>query len=340
MAMWAPRMFHTCVALPDGGIVLMGGNDRNDVWRSVDYGATWIEMTASAEWDGRSLHSSVSLPGGDIVIMGGAHPANDNDVWHSLDNGSTWHQHVTGIPWWSARSYHSSVTTLSGDIILTGGYNTIGDVLNDVWTSSDGGLTWTQMIVNAEWGGRISHTTVSMPDGSVVLMGGMLSASVLANDVWRSVDDGTTWVQMTASAEWTPRYGHSSVAMPDGSIVLTGGIDDFGILWKNDTWRSTDNGATWARLNDGGWWTPRYYHTCVITSDDTIVISGGQDPTGVTNDSWWSINNGVSWITSGRPIPNVSNGDPIILTVPSEALITVTATLWDVKKYGENQKSE
>ncbi len=33
------------------------------------------------------------------------------------------------------------------------------------------------------------------------------------------------WVQQTASAEWTARYDHTSVVMPDGSIVLMGGND-------------------------------------------------------------------------------------------------------------------
>ena len=35
------------------------------------------------------------------------------------------------------------------------------------------------------------------------------------------------------------RQQHSTAAMPDGSIILTGGAA------TNDTWRSTDNGSTW-----------------------------------------------------------------------------------------------
>ena len=45
------------------------------------------------------------------------------------------------------------------------------------------------------------------------------------DDVWRSTDDGSTWTQMTASAGWSPRTGHSSVVMPDGSIMLMGGFN-------------------------------------------------------------------------------------------------------------------
>ena len=33
------------------------------------------------------------------------------------------------------------------------------------------------------------------------------------------------WRQVNASSGWAPRYAHSSVAMPDGSIMLMGGFD-------------------------------------------------------------------------------------------------------------------
>lgn len=43
---------------------------------------------------------------------------------------------------------------------------------------------------------------------------------------------------MTANAEWSARYGHSSVVMLDGSIILMGGYGSGG----HDVWRSTDKG--------------------------------------------------------------------------------------------------
>jgi len=54
----------------------------------------------------------------------------------------------------------------------------------------------------------------------------------------------TPWTQVTASAGWSARAGHSSVAMPDGSIVLMGGYP-----FPNDVWQSTDNGATWTQMS-------------------------------------------------------------------------------------------
>ena len=85
---------------------------------------------------------------------------------------------------------------------------------------------WTQMTANAEWSARIDSSSVLMPDNSIILMGGHefgSSGSGYFNDIWRSIDDGATWTQITPSAEWPARWGHSSVVMPDSSIVLMGG---------------------------------------------------------------------------------------------------------------------
>ena len=81
------------------------------------------------------------------------------------------------------------------------------------------------MNASAGWSARTGHSSVVMPDGSIVLMGGFDGTSEF-NDVWRSTDNGATWTQVNASAGWTGRDGHSSVVMPDGSIVLMGGNTD------------------------------------------------------------------------------------------------------------------
>jgi PKD repeat protein len=82
-----------------------------------------------------------------------------------------------------------------------------------------------------------------MPDGSIVLMGGYDDIDGYKNDVWRSTDNGAMWTQVNASPGWTARSDHSSVAMADGSIVLTGGYDDID-GYKNDVWRTMPAGSS------------------------------------------------------------------------------------------------
>jgi hypothetical protein len=250
-AEWVGREGHTSVALPDGSIVLMGGNDgkatttdnpRNDVWRSTDQGATWTLMTATAPWTGRSDHSSMTLPDGSIVLMGGRNfrlSVRFNDVWRSIDQGATWIRMTAAAPW-TARDEHTSVVRPDGSIVLMGGYDG-STSLNDVWRSTDQGATWTQMTAAAGWTPRSSHTSVTLPDGSIVLIGGYYwdGSGNSLNDVWRSTDQGATWTQITTAAPWTGRYSHSSVTLPDGSIVLMAG--DY-VLY--DVWRLETAGST------------------------------------------------------------------------------------------------
>jgi PKD repeat protein len=286
---WSARTDDSSVSMPDGSIVVMGGyNDTgsqlNDVWRSADDGATWTEMTAHAIWSGRWGQSSVAMPDGSIVLMGGDDgSANRNDVLRSTDNGAAWTE-MNASAGWDGRYHHTSVAMPDGSIVLMGGYTSSGDI-NDVWRSTDNGATWTQQTASAGWSPRERPVSVVMPDGSIILMGGAESSGILKNDTWRSTDNGATWTQLTASAGWSPRVSFTSLAMPDGSIVLMGGQGYGGIL-TNDTWRSTDNGATWKQLTASAGWSQRDDQTSVAMPDGSIVLMGGQGYGGTTNDVW------------------------------------------------------
>jgi PKD repeat protein len=240
---WSARDGHRSVVMPDGSIVLMGGGDKNDVWRSTDNGATWTQMTASAGWSARSYFSSVVTLDGSIVLMGGYSSGPKNDVWRSTDNGATWTQ-MTANAGWTPRNSHSSVVTRDGGIVLMSGSNGPKN-MNDVWRSTDNGATWTQVSASAEWLARGYPNSVVMPDGSIVLMGGYTGENYVEakNDVWRSTDYGATWTQLNASAGWPGRWGHSSVVMPDGSVVLMGG-HTFDSGPKSDVWRFMPTGSS------------------------------------------------------------------------------------------------
>ena len=286
---WSARNRHSSVVMPDGSIVLMGGwegyNVKNDVWRSTDNGTTWTQVNENAGWSARRSHSSVVMPDGSIVLMGGWDSSSRNDIWRSTDNGTTWTQVNTGYRW-SARYSHSSVVMPDGSIVLMGGVDSSDSYYNDTWQSTDNFAVWTKLNESAGWSARQGHSSVVMPDGSIVLMGGYGGSFIFYNDVWRSMDNGETWTQVNASAGWSARRSHSSVVMPDGSIVLMGGSDIGGP--RNDVWRSTDNGATWTQVDASTEWSTRYMQSAVVMPDGSIVLMGGYQDAGTAyyNDVW------------------------------------------------------
>ena len=248
---WSGRI-PTSVAMPDGSIILMGGGDysnyNNDTWRSIDNGETWTLVNESAGWSARIGHSSVVMPDGSIILTGGIGnkgAANDlvmNDVWRSIDNGATWMQ-VNASAGWSGRAFHTSVVMADGSIVLIGGRDDDMNSRNDVWRSTDYGATWTMVSANAGLSPIWGCNGVVMPDGSIVLLGGTNGRSTYSNDLWRSTDKGATWSHMSENVGWSARVGSSSVAMPDGSIVLTGGWDAISNL-RNDVWRFMPAGSS------------------------------------------------------------------------------------------------
>lgn len=188
---------------------------------------------------------------------------------------------MTASAAWEVRDGHSSVVMPDGSIVLMGGFNwtpTYGNrLLNDVWRSGNGGKQWTQITPGAAWSERRGQSSVVMPDGNIVLMGGFDNG--YRNDVWVSDDGGASWAQLP-DAPWSARLGHTSVVLPNGHILLMGGIDDSGNC-QNDVWRSEDEGSTWTQVPiNGTWWTPRRLHTSVLLLDGRIVLMGGMGGVG------------------------------------------------------------
>ncbi len=63
------RRGHTSLVLSGGSVLVMGGeNDipgyTNDVWETLDGGASWILVTSSAGWEGKEILKlgSLSIP--------------------------------------------------------------------------------------------------------------------------------------------------------------------------------------------------------------------------------------------------------------------------------------
>ncbi|MFA5415251.1 MAG: lectin like domain-containing protein [Methanoregula sp.] len=193
---------------------------------------------------------------------------------------------------WSARDSFASVAMPDGSVLVLGGSDR-SRFNNDVWRSTDTGVTWSQVNARAGWTARYGHNSVVVPGSNVLLMGGSDTSGNCQNDTWLSQDYGASWTQVNASSGWSPRQDFANVAMPDGSIILTGGGD---LESTNDTWRSVDSGMTWTQVNASSGWSVRSLHSTVVLPDNSIVLMGGviNNADGL-NDTWRSTDNGVTW---------------------------------------------
>lgn len=258
-AEWTVRWsFGFCKGLTDN-ILISGGLhtsslETQDTWESTDMGLTWTQKSSSAGWggeEGRSGHKMVCTPSGTILLIAGTHDYVNfhNDVWKTTDRGVTWTQ-VTDNGGFDPRSHFAGVVLSDGRIVIMCGNKSAGSPPSfacDVWGSNDGGESWGSLNSNPGFLPRQLCDAVVLSDDSIVLFGGIGYSSgeyVYFADVWRSINGGTTWTQITASANCGSRYGHRMVALEDDSIIVTGGIGGL-----NTTWRSTDYGATWKQMS-------------------------------------------------------------------------------------------
>jgi PKD repeat protein len=281
------------------------------------YDGAWVEQTAGAGWDGRYSHTSSVLSDGSIVIMGGNSDSNRlNDVWISADKGENWtQQKVSDDPYgtpvsWDNRDLHCSVVLLDNSILIMGGVNENSDKLNDVWRSFDKGVTWSLVKPNDGdgWSPRWAFSSVVLPDGTILVMGGMNSSGDAVCDVWKSIDNGETWSEVNPSADWGARFWSSAVVTNGGNVLIIGGLSSYDMNesdYKNDVWMSTDSGATWSLINPSAEWEGRLEHSTNVLPDGTLLVIGGNSyNSSRLDDVWYSNDNGVSWFRcSGNTFP-------------------------------------
>ena len=203
-----------------------------------------------------------------------------NDIWSSTD-GITWTLENGNVPF--AARFNHTLVNYNNRLWINGGQDNDFE-FNDVWSSSDG-VNWVLETDNADFPSRQGHTSLVFND-RIYIIGGIDSnqGSGLGplNDVWSSTD-GINWDVETVDADFSPRFGHTSIVL-NNEIWVIGGL---GPGRRNDVWSSTD-GVNWTlEIEDTlmpSIFSRRFAHTS-LTLDDSILIIGGNDGTN-RNDVW------------------------------------------------------
>lgn len=236
------------------------------------------------------------------VLGGNAKDRWLNDVWSSPD-GETWTEVTAAAPW-SPRSQHQCVVH-DGKLWVIGGYD--GTLRNDVWSSADG-KDWELVTEAAPWSGRTDFRAEAF-NGRMLVMGGQEDWRRL-NDVWASAD-GRTWECLTPAAPWPERTRFASVVHKGRLFIGTGSFFEYdkwftsGSLgyydYRADLW-VTDDGATWAQLQDKGEFGRRVDAQMVSVGDYIFMTRSGDNPLShhISRSIWFS-KDGAKWDPLQRP---------------------------------------
>jgi len=219
--------------------------DCQGLWKSTDYGATWIgpinrgtngAMVGDCA-GGITIPPSSTARG--LTIYESCIRGSGTGFWKSVDGGVKWTRYVVAPT--SRQDYYPPVVDpYDENHLLMAGHE-----MNTLVESVDGGHHWTNvslangMLENGGTGGIffINTSNASTTRGTWLWIA---QASGGLYGTWRTSNDGTTWVQVDKNEH---PHGWSQIYQPDnkGVVYMAGQYSALGA----GVLRSTDYGQTW-----------------------------------------------------------------------------------------------
>lgn len=276
--MWGPR---------DGGIIMFLGDvayliggwygsgydpdwtdgaiTTNQVYKTTDFGVTWTRLlghsippqAGQCKPSHAVAHCKHTVDGVEYMYLFGGDPQGQHSEIRRSSDGATWElMNPGGTPFLEFLML-SAAGSLNGVLYIAGGHNApngSGDYVNEtatnnVWKSTDHGVTWTDMGA-APWAPRQCQDRLVEHDGKLWVVGGGTydndgAKRVYHTDVW--CFDGTVWTEVLADglAPWEGRMYANAVSFLGWIYLLCGSNYVGGNL--ADSWRSRD-GKVWQKL--------------------------------------------------------------------------------------------
>lgn len=291
---WPSTVINDIEVDPANPAILYVASAGSGVFRSVDGGATWafgIGGTAGLS----SNEVSVS-PGGGIPIFVAS---SSNAVWRSTD-GVTFAPSSGGI---GALNIEGVAVNPLDANELAGAFQGLND--GGVYTSTDGGTTWT---LEALPGTRFNDASFG-PDGKLVAISDG-PTTIAPEGLWRR--SGTIWSSI--GPDQGPLFESELFSLDfgvgDPNLIVTGG-SDFGVAGSEITlWTTTDGGTNWTKTFEGApnkdvrdvrFLTDGTNSTAVAAFSDfgTQPQSGGVMRTVDGGSTWQSSGTGLSSTAQG-----------------------------------------
>ena len=191
------------------------GNMAGDIYASINDGISWQNVNTG--YVGGVIFSILAHPSGNVF-------AGSAGIWKSANSGGLWAYSMAGVK--VANQTIKMVENSAGDIFVLCRNNQLGTRLpyGGVFLSTDKGITWTQIVngINAQGLFAIfvdSHDNIWL-SGSTIRSNANQAGTIWGTpELYKSVNNGTTWVKNTSIAQASDAYNHI-VETPNGKIYV------------------------------------------------------------------------------------------------------------------------
>jgi len=241
------RSYHTATLLPDGRVLVAGGNSggENEIYDPTTGQWTFTGSLTTA----RTSHTATLLPNGKVLVVGGY--ANGYAKSAELYDPATEQWTLTGSLT-TARYDHTATLLSNGKVLVAGGYTDSAELYDPAAGS------WS--VTNKMTTTRYMHTATLLPNGKVLVAGGNTNIAELY--------DPTTGQWSITGNLTVSRVGHTATLLPNGKVLVAGGSSSrtTAELYNPDTgsWSATGNLTA-----------SHYAHTATLLPNGKVLVASG-----------------------------------------------------------------